>query len=170
MPPLESSTPKRNPIALVAVFVILLVLAFIMFGKNKDDVTNPSENNSTNVTKENVVMTKAEAGKVPTGFPSSIPVESNNIILADTKVYTDRATPVTLYTVNYTSSKTVAEKYNEYLSFMTKEGYVFAENGKDEKNHALYGMNGGNSLLVSISADIANSGKTTVQIAYNAVN
>ncbi len=167
MPPLESEKPNRNPVTLVIVFVVLIVLAFIMFGKNKTTVTPPPENTNPAVTKENVTVIKTNAGQVPSGFPTLIPVETKTIIFADTKIYTDRSTPVTLYTVNYTSSKSVSEKYNEYLSFMTKEGYMFGENGKDEKNHALYGTSGNDSLLVTINKP--EGGQTVVQLSYTEV-
>ena len=90
-------------------------------------------------------------------------METNSIFLSDTKVYTDRVSPVTVYTINYTAVKSVAEKYNEYLNYMLQTGFSFGNNGQDVKNHSLYGTKDGDSLLVSVSSL---EGKTIVQLSY----
>jgi hypothetical protein len=177
----QDSAPKGksfNPIVIVGVFAVLLVLILIVLGSGKSKApitqTPPAEEKKAVVTKENVALktvdlnaAKTEAAKLPVGFPSLIPVETKDIFVSDSKVYSDRSTPVTVYTINYRSAKTVTEKYNEYLDYMTKGGYVFAaEGGKDVKNHSLYGTKDGNSLLVSASTQ---NGQTVVQLSYTLV-
>jgi hypothetical protein len=172
MPPQEQNKSSKNVLTIIVVVVILIAVAYLMMGntaqKPATNSNQPSTNNS-QVTKEAITYKAVDlssGSKLPQGFPSSIPVESKTIVAADTKVYTDRTPNVVLQTVNYNSSKTVLEKYNEYLDYMTKNGYSFGTNGKDSKNHTLYGMNGTNSLLVVVSSS---GGQTLVQLAYTTV-
>lgn len=171
MPPQEPVKSSKNLITLIVVFVILIILVFMILRSAKP--TTEQEQGQPQVTKENVQFeqvdletAKIEADKLPKGFPKDIPVETKDVFISDTKVYTDRNPNVTLYTVNYRTDKSVLAKYSEYLNFMTKAGYTFDSKGKDEKNHSLYGTKGTNSLLVVASLQ---DSKTVVQIVYTEV-
>ncbi|HEY4490191.1 MAG TPA: hypothetical protein VJC12_02985 [Candidatus Paceibacterota bacterium] len=173
MPPENNSNSSSNKklITLVVVFVVLIALAFLMLKSTPQTVTDTGT--SDQVTRESVKFEQvnlegviSEEEKLPSGFPRDIPIETKEIFISDTKVYTDRTPNVTLYTVNYRTDKSVSVKYSEYLNYMTKALYSFEQNGKDEKNHALYGSKSGNTLLVAISNT---EGKTVVQIVYTKI-
>jgi len=179
MPPQESSNGSSNKGAVILVSVLVLLLIGIFFFKSGEKTEQPIVENETPTTNtenvqnetvniERVDLSQAQTGadKLPKGFPALIPVETSDVFASDSQIYTDRTPNIVVYTVNYRTDKSVSEKYNEYLDYMTKSSFEFGANGKDEKNHVLAGTKSGNSLQVVISGS---GGKTIVQIAYTEV-
>jgi len=169
--------PKKSQsiIFIVALFVILSFITYFVYVSKMGKNSSAGLDNKVtqNITKENIVFkavnvssAKTESDKLPSGLSASIPVETKGIFLSDSKTYTDRSAPVTVYTVNYTTTKSVSEKYGEYLTYMTKNGFVFSTNGKDKINHVLNGTKDGNTLLVVVTSS---GGKTVVQLSYTEV-
>lgn len=176
MPPEKTHNKSQGVVALVIVVIVLLAFAYFISKLNiPTNTDSPGTSEGTpgqpgEVTKEAITTTMVDvsaattpADKLPKGFPSSIPVESKNILTSASQVYTDRTPNETVYSVSYQSDKTPAEKYSEYLAFMTKDGYTFSATGKNAQNHSLYGTKGNTILLVTAST---NAGKTVVQINY----
>ena len=169
MPQQQSS--NKSVILLVVLFIILLIVTFFMsrwFSQHKTPSASP-ETSQSNITHENVKVIKTDLSsssgqksKIPIGFPSAIPVEEKTITESQSTAFPDRN--MVQSTLSYTTTKTVSQKYAEYLAFMTKDGYTFAKDGKDEKNGFLQGTKGTAALSVSISSL---SGKTTVKIAFH---
>ncbi|MEO5635416.1 MAG: hypothetical protein ABIS26_02175 [Candidatus Paceibacterota bacterium] len=174
---IKYNTGQSKTIVSVLIFLILLILVIVgVIWYLKHPKENIVSNNPSPLTAETVEMkstdlftAKTDADKLPVGFPASIPVETKTVLVSNSKTYTDRSSPVTIYDVEYNTDKSASVKYTEYLNYMTKAGYVFSSkdilspDGKDEKNHSLYATLGNNSLLVNIS-DL--SGKTVVQLIY----
>ncbi len=183
MPPQEQMSKNgtnsgkfdKSIVSIIVAFVALLLI-FVLFsivGKDRRSGNN-LDGQGSDVTEESVFLNavdinnaQTDAEKLPEGFPRDIPVELETITVSDTKVYTDRPVPITVHTVNYTTTSTALEKYNQYLDYMTRAGFEFAENGRDEGNHALNGTKNGDSLLVVASSL---NGETVVQISYTENN
>jgi hypothetical protein len=174
MPPQQTKNHHYSPILIVVIAIIIIGGVFYMNGKsvvNKQAVETPAppantQNNKIEdikVVKVDLSQTKTGVDRLPQGFPTGIPVETQDVFVSDTKSYPDRTPPEVMYTVNYRTTKSVSDKYTQYLDYMTKNNYVFGANGKDSKNHVLYGTKGTASLLVSV---FSNSGKTVVQLVY----
>ena len=179
MPPQEPSNKgnSKNIIIIVVILGLLLVGVFLWQSGNKGiqptpsaDIVQKVKQISTEPVEKVVVETvdvsaaKTEADKIADGFPPNIPIETQGIISSDSKSYTDRPIPITLYNVTYSTTKSASDKYIEYLNYMTKNGYDFGTTGKNEKSNSLYGTKEGKTLLIIASTV---GGKTTVQIAYS---
>lgn len=175
MPPQETMKENNNSnlAVIVSASIVIIVIAFFFITKDKENKPSDIQEAVQNITKEPVSLNvvdlnsaKSNSEKLPKGFPASIPLEMEDITLSDSKIYTDRAVPVTVYTVNYFSEKTVEQKYAEYLNMMNKNGFIFGENGKDNKNHVLNGTKDNDTLLIVVANF---QGKTQVQLSYTEV-
>lgn len=148
-------------IALVILLVVVVFLATISKKSPNGKIDKPE------VTKENVVVSKVDLNsasgkdKLPQGFPTFIPVETSDAFESYSASYPERK--LTQYTVSYKTSKSVADKYDEYLSFMTKNGFTFTRDGQNKVAGTLYGTKNGDDLLVVVSKS---DDKTSVQISY----
>lgn len=147
----------------IALIIVLLVVVFLATISKK----SPSNTQKPEVTKENVLVNKVDLNstsdkeKLPQGFPAFIPVETKDAFESYSASYPERK--ITQYTVSYKTSKTVSEKYDEYLSFMTKNGFTFSNDGQNKETGTLYGTKNGDDLLVVVSKS---EDKTSVQISY----
>lgn len=172
MEPTMPEQPKKvqSIIFIVALFVILLIIAFALSSFSKGPVKEPTPNTTTQaqtqktteVTVEKVDLTKAQGdARLPKGFPADIPVDATGAFESYTADYpTQHATQ---YTVSYATQKTVKDAYDLYLSYMTKNGYTFRPDGKDAKNGFLYGTKDNNDLSILVSSK---GTFTSVQMTY----
>lgn len=170
MEPTMPVQPKKSQSVafIVALFIILLIIAFAMSSISKAPKEGASGTTQPPVTKtvdykiEKVDLTVAQGdARLPKGFPADIPVEIANIFESYTGEYQNPQ--ATQYAVSYTTSKTVTGAYNLYLSYMTKAGYTFTPEGKDMENGYLSGNKDGNNLSVFVNTKDT---KTSVQISY----
>lgn len=164
MPPVQSK--KTSVSYLIVAFVALLVIAFLltrgMKAPHKEETSLPEPTKEKVVVKAtNLSLAKTDAEKIPTGFPGTIPVETKNAFESYSITFPERK--MTQYSISYISEKTPQEKYKEYLDFMTKAGFAFDKNGKNEAEGQLYGVKKGNDLAVSARTE---QGKTAVKITY----
>jgi len=162
-----SQSSKVNYVYVIIFLLIVLGLIFAFapsFNKNKK-TTGPSVDEK--APDENVVVTKVDLknttgqDKIPQGFPLYIPLETNDAYESYTMDYKERN--LTQYSVSYQTSATVSQKYKEYLDVMTKNGFEFAKDGKNEATGFLLGSKNNDDLTVVISRS---GEKTSVQISY----
>lgn len=167
---MEQNTQTKT--ILIALLVLLILAAgYFWFTKqntykptttatetvSKTTTVKPKENVDVKQTDLNVSNTEA---KLPSGFPTNIPVEISGIFESYSAVYKDHG--VTQYTVGYNSSASKDSKWDEYKTFMTKEGYKFDENSTSKSKGVLSGTKDSNSLLIVVSEK---ENKTVVQIS-----
>lgn len=165
--------PKKSQsiVFIVALFIILLIVAFAMTSLSKKPASEgtpaTTETPTTKTTKTEVKVDKVDLttaqgdARLPQGFPTDIPVETTGAFESYTADYPTRN--FTQYTVSYTTTKTIKDTYALYLSYMTKAGYTFRSDGKDEKHGFLYGTKDNNDLSVVVSAK---GSETSVQMSY----
>lgn len=159
MQPTVAHSSRTQIVVLILVFAFLLIVAVVM-GKNS--YNRPIR------TKENVVVKSTdikavtnESDKLPQGFPTFIPVETKRTTESYAMNFPDRK--LTQYTVNYTTDKTLDQKYKEYTDFMSVNGFVVKPSTDTVSTKTLFASKGNDDLLIVLSA----VGKdTTVQIAY----
>ncbi len=157
---------KKSFLPLIAVLVILFL---VIFGLSKvlkrDTPQNPTAN--TPVQEEVVVkkidLTKATSPqeKIPQGFPTYIPIETGEAYESYSMDYPERN--VTQYSLSYVTNASKAVKYKEYVDFMTKNGFEFTKDGKNESAGFLYGTKNGDDLTIVIAST---GTKTSVQISF----
>lgn len=165
--------PKKSQslIFIVALFIILIIIAFAMMslskkptgGENSSAPQTPTTKTTTTEVKvDKVDLTTAQGNaRLPQGFPTDIPVETTGAFESYTADYPTRN--FTQYTVSYTTTKSVKDTYALYLSYMTKAGYTFRSDGKDEKHGFLYGTKDNNDLSVVVTPK---GTETSVQMSY----
>ncbi len=172
MEPTMPVEPKKSQsiVFIVALFIILLIVAFAMSSLSKKPVSEgtpatsqtPTQKPKTEVKVDKVDLTTAQGdARLPQGFPTDIPVETTGAFESYTANYPTRN--FTQYTVSYTTTKSVKDTYALYLSYMTKAGYTFRSDGKDEKHGFLYGTKDNNDLSVVVSTK---GTETSVQMSY----
>lgn len=171
MPPQPTLSPRSSQsiILIVALFIILLIIAFAMSTMPKKDVSiNQVENPNSpqtiqkpltvEVKKTDLVNTQG-TNRLPLDFPSTVPVDVANIYDSYTATYPT----ATQATVSYLTDKSIANTYTIYHDYMKKSGYVFRPAGEDVKNGILYGTLANNDLSILITPK---DGKTSVQISF----
>lgn len=143
----------------------LLLLAAAVFYLLRSPGGNPENQNlatgQPEVQHVDLVQASSMDEKLPPGFPSDIPLENGSITQSYKVSYKDRNT--VQFSLSYATSKTRSQKYNEYLKFMTEEGFDFGASGKSPERHTLYGIKGSNDLVVIINEI---NGRTVVDITY----
>jgi hypothetical protein len=107
-----------NVLALVVVVVVVFV------GWRFYDLNRSPKNTFSS---ENVQLKKQASffsgkSKLPEGFPKEIPIEAESLVQSDVLVYPDRN--ATLYSVSYTSSKTIEELTEIYKSYYYGTPYI----------------------------------------------
>ena len=172
----QPSKSSHSIILIVALFIILLIIAFAMSAMPKkqtqivEDTQQPSSQTpSTPAPQKQVTVdvqkvdlsTKTGAARLPQGFPTDIPVDASNAVDSYTANYP--AQKATQYSVSYLTAKSIKDTYNEYLTYMTKTGYVLRPDGKDLAHGFLYGTYQNNDLSIVITTKDT---KTSVQITY----
>jgi hypothetical protein len=166
-------TEMRNMNILTAVMIIILLLGagfllFIKYGsfQNRDvQITLPTTRSSANsgtlqVVVENTPKNRGVAG-LPAGFPTSIPVEVNNIAESATTRYP--AQRVQQLSLSYLSSMTINKKYDEYKNYLKLNGYALKEGSVSAPIRYIFGTKDNINLSVFISSE---QGKTLIKLAY----
>ncbi len=171
MPPQPTLSPRSSQtiILIVALFIILLIIAFAMstLPKKNMDVNNQNGTQPVQTVQKQlqVEVKKTDlaqsqgTNRIPAGFPSNIPIDTANIYDSYTAVYPT----ATQATVSYLTDKSIADAYEVYHAYMKKEGYVFRPNGEDMKKGILYGTLSNNDLSILITTKDT---KTSVQISF----
>lgn len=120
---------------------------------------------STNQSKEkdfSVAKKEVAANQAPSGFPSDVPIEAGATIIqnyeADVSDGRHQATRV------FQSSKTVAQNYQLYLDFLTKNGWTVSNKSETETIASLYAVKAGSELTVSITKNSV-TGVVTVDLS-----
>lgn len=162
----NNSSKKTIPL-LVGVFVVLLfIILGSTFVSKKDSKPTPEQVSGGNQEKVSVVKTDLksvtdESQKIPQGLPGYIPVETKDAYESYIMNYEERN--VTQYSVSYLTATSPSIKYKEYLDVMTKNGFIFSRDGKNESQGFLYGTKDNDDLTIVISKS---GSKTSVQISF----
>ncbi|MHB1330484.1 MAG: hypothetical protein ACYCY6_00740 [Minisyncoccota bacterium] len=125
-------------------------------GNTEQEISSGSSE-TVQVTETNI--TQGGISKLPSGFPSSIPVETINVKESYRVDYTDKG--VTQYTVSYASMRTSGELWAVYYDFMNEEGYLIDEDVTSESLGQVTGFFNNDSLSVVISNQ---DGRSLVQM------
>ena len=160
---MEQSHKMKTTSAVIAIILVLAV-AYVLFANYRSDQGGLSLFGDKNGTSKAVVEhTPAVNGVLPepAGLPTGLPLETENITESVTTSYPDQG--ATQLSVSYLSSKTVAQKYQEYKDYMTQAGYELSEGDSSAPVRALFGTNVDADLSVVISSQGA---ETLVQLAY----
>lgn len=161
----EQKGPDKKTILAVLAVLVILTIAYLVATKydakkELEDAQRASETKPLDVVVEHTQRVNG-ALPVPPNFPADIPVEKTDIIESATTEYpTLDAKQLSL---NYMTSKTVAQKLAEYKDYMTKAGYTLTEGDPSSPVKALFGTKEDANLSVVISSQ---NGKTLVQVAY----
>src|SRR3989344_4707394 len=162
MEPSQSSNTK----VILAAVIILVVLGvgYVWFGNRvPGGVGQESSGNGdqeTMVVVENTPMVNGILD-VPKGFPQDIPVETSGILESSTTHYPEQNAQQ--WSVSYQSSKTVAQKYTEYKTYLTQAGYNLTEGDINSPVRTIFATKGGTNLSVAISSA---EGGALVQLSY----
>lgn len=169
-PAMQSSMPMSSrrkwlPVMAILVFVIG---ASMFFMKSRNLEIIPEYEGNSGGGNENIEIAEVNETPVvngflstPPGLPSDIPVEPSNIVESATTNYPGQSS--SQLSVTYTSSKTVAQKYAEYKTYMTGKGYSITEGSASAPVRAIFGTKADANLSVAISTS---QGKTLVQLSY----
>jgi len=158
---------KTKTILAVVIVLLLLAIGYVLSTKDR----SPNQDNSATSGEDNgsfatvvVENTSAVDGALPTpaGFPEDIPIETGNILESASTKYPDQNAEQ--LSLSYTSSKTVAEKYTEYKTYMTQASYDVTEGDASSPLKALFGTKTEANLSVVISS--SEEGLTLVQLSY----
>lgn len=118
---------KHNPIAIIALLVVLIGVGFSIF--YQDEIfDSPISQASASVSVES---TPAQNGVLPppSGFPNDIPLETGAPLVAS--MTTHHGEYGTLLSVSYESSEEQSQKISEYREWLTVSGYEIREKEKD---------------------------------------
>jgi hypothetical protein len=151
---------KESSVALSLLLLVLAVLVgyFVLYPADKKTGAPVSSTTSTQTTStapaslsKDVEVTNVIADKkLPTGFPSNIPVEKGNIIESYKAVYKNHNN-ATQYTVSYTSTAAIGALWDLYADFLREEGYVLDTSASDKKLGTISGTKGENTLSAVVS-------------------
>ena len=154
-----------------AVILVVLVFGYVWFlSRAKAPVIQSPTASSTQTAtqikpRSDVLVNSAQptsTGKslqLPTGFPTTIPVELGNITESFSAFY--QTHNATQYTVTFTSAETVSAKWDEYSAYMTKAGYVMNKTATNKSKGTLSGSLAKDNLLIVITTE---NNKTTVHL------
>jgi hypothetical protein len=160
----ESSQNTRT--ALIAIIIlIVLVAGYVSFGKHRSSqeglFVSPSDDDSPAiVVVENAIMTNGVL-PVPTGFPQDIPIEKEVILESAVTHYPEQNAEQ--LSLSYQSSKTIAQKYTEYINYIRQAGYDITEEDTSSPMKSIFGIREDANLSVAISRS---EGQTLVQLSY----
>ena len=152
-----------------AVVIIFLVLAagFLLFAKYRTSLNQENSPTSDSANDESATVVVENTSIVngvtpaPRGFPQDIPLESGNLTESATTQYPrENARQLS---VSYLSSKTIAQKYAEYKTYMSQAGYSLTEGNATASVRAIFGVKEDSNLSVAISSS---KGKTLIQLSY----
>ena len=110
---------NRNIVIAGVVVLAVIALGVILIGRGKTNV--PSGKPASGVEVLRADLSPTSSSKLLPGFPSSIPVEKENITDSYKADYTKHG--VIQYTVNFTSSRTKDALWNEYVNFLKNNNY-----------------------------------------------
>ncbi len=164
---IPSNPSKKTIPLLVGMFVVLLLIILGSALVSKKD-PKPTTEQVSGESQEKVTVVKTdlktvtdESQKIPQGLPQYIPVETKDTYESYVMNYEDRN--LTQYSVSYLTATSPSLKYREYLDVMTKNGFVFGKDGKNESQGFLYGTKDNDDLTIVISKS---GSKTSVQISF----
>lgn len=152
-----------------AVVVILLLGTYLLFSNKlsvKPAVVPANTATTTDLKPQSGVTLKqsestaaGNALKLPTGFPTTIPVELKTVTESYSAYYEKQK--FTQYTVSYTSELTVGEKWDEYDAYMINAGYNILKTETVKARGVLSGMKDQDNLSIVI---VKENNKTTVHL------
>lgn len=165
---MEQPQQSQNTKIILAIVTIVLILGlgYVLLGKYRapreanQQASRADEARQFAVVVENTPITNGTV-IAPEGFPEEIPIETSGILESATTRYP--AQNAKQLSINYNSTKTIAQKYAEYKNYMTKAGYNMTEGDANTPVRALFGTkrNANLSVVVSRIED-----KTLVQLSY----
>jgi hypothetical protein len=160
-------------LVLPALLLVIILVGGYLWLKSHHPVTSTLTPSSTETTDSdnqgtvpvveitNSAVTSNGNSVLPTGFPSSIPVESANIKESYKADYT--AHGLTQYTVTYISNKSADAVWQIYSEYLNSNGYTVNEANTSEKNGTIIGNKGDDEIDVAITT--LDSG-SYVQVGY----
>ena len=171
MPPQPTSSPSSSqPVILISALLIILFIAVFAVSslpKRNAEVNLQNENQATQTIQrqleidvKKIDLTQAQGtNRLPSGFPSNIPVDTLTIY----ESYTAEYPTATQATVAYKTERSISDAYKVYHDYMKNAGYVFRPNGEDMEKGILYGKLLNNDLSILITQKDAN---TSVQMSW----
>jgi hypothetical protein len=100
---------------------------------------------------------------LPQGFPRDIPVETEEILESAVAHYPDLPAPQ-LY-LRYSSAKSIAEKYAQYMDYMRRAGYAVTQHSTTSPAKEIVGTKPKEGTNLSVVIRSA-GGKTLVDLSY----
>lgn len=118
------------------------------------------------ITDIDVSKAQTLAEKLPPEFPGDIPLEGNNILTSSSAAYPAPGRTDVQMMVTYSTQRTAAQKYAEYLNYLTAAGYKILE--RNPEAGFLYGTKDdsfyGNDFSVTITG--GSEASTRVILTY----
>lgn len=172
--PPQPEEPHHNPrLALLLTLLLLLLLAIGAYAWFAPSLSQPDEeapviNNEGTINRDGERITVEDSTalglnlfELPAGLPQEIPLEASTVFESYKTVYHDRG--VDQYTVSYTSTSSVDDKWLEYEGFLKSAGYSLIAESTNRQNGTIYGIMGNTGLLVTITEE---NGKRVVRLNY----
>lgn len=160
-------SPNSKIISAGAIIVLIIGAGYLLLTKypayqteNQDVSIDTTQHTSTEVV---VSMTPRTEGVLPAPakFPKEIPIETTSITESVTTQYP--AQNAEQVSVSYKSSKSVAQKYAEYATYMRTAGYNIREGSANAPVKAIFGTKDNANISAVISSY---GGQTLVQLSY----
>jgi len=138
-------------IALVVVGGYFLVKVLIIDRANELKNIGPAEGIELSLAD----LSDGSANKLPSGLPSGVPVEQENVTDSYTALYTQYG--ISQHTVIYSSNKDADDIRTEYQNYLNSEGYTIDNTGNVEEQGLMRGVRDGVELnVLIISRDTQN--------------
>jgi len=162
MEPQMEHSQNIKTVTAVIIIILILIIGYVLFARYSGNQRSLFEdkNNLPTVVVENTSRVDGVL-PAPPGLPADLPIENDNIQESVTTRYPDQNAKQ--LSLSYLSSKTVAEKYAEYKTYMTQAGYDVTEGDPSLPLKAIFGTKTDANLSVAISSQ---DGQTVVQMAY----
>ncbi|OHA88642.1 MAG: hypothetical protein A3C70_03530 [Candidatus Zambryskibacteria bacterium RIFCSPHIGHO2_02_FULL_43_14] len=159
-------SPNVKIISAVVVILLILGVGYILMGKSSVPESNPQTSDNDGGSQEFTAVvenipTVGGTLSVPAEFPADIPLENGAVLESAITRYPNQGAQQ--LSVNYRSSRTVAQKYAEYKNYMNQAGYEITEGATNTTVRAIFGTKSEANLSVAISSS---GGRTLVQLSY----
>ncbi len=161
---------QTKTLLIIAGVIVIVLAGYVWYSNSKIetivDWAQPNPPTATDLKpRSDVSVKQAETNdigssfKLPAGFPTTIPVEQKSITESYSAYY--QANKATQYTVSYESLKSVSEKWDEYNTFMTQNGYTIPKETSIKSKGLISGTKDKDNLSVVI---VTQNNKTVVHL------
>lgn len=145
---MESSQTTRIIWAIVAV-IIIVILFFVLPGDSNKQDAEPTNVADIEVKQVDLENAGNDSDKLPKGFPSDIPLTSENVVESYSSEYKDRG--YTQHTVAFDTRDTISSLHALYETYMIAAGYEVTASSVDSSVASVSGTLDNDDLTVIVT-------------------